>query len=108
MSRESADGGLAADKEVESSEVRVCSVCGTKFPATDDSAFCPVCVLREVLKPDDANIGPSLAASISQSELRFEHYQVLKNEDGTAIELGRGAMGVTYKALDVNCNVKWQ
>jgi TolB-like protein len=36
------------------------------------------------------------------SELRFEHYTVLQNPDGTPMELGRGAMGVTYKALDVN------
>src|SRR5438132_3819232 len=27
---------------------------------------------------------------------------VLKNEDGTPIELGHGAMGVTYKAFDVH------
>jgi serine/threonine protein kinase len=31
-----------------------------------------------------------------------ENYEVLKHEDGTPIELGRGAMGVTYKALDVD------
>ena len=33
---------------------------------------------------------------------RFEHYELLKGEDGKPVELGRGAMGVTYKAFDVD------
>ena len=32
----------------------------------------------------------------------FENYEVVKGEDGTPVELGRGAMGVTYKAFDVD------
>jgi serine/threonine protein kinase len=32
----------------------------------------------------------------------FQHYQVLRREDGSLWELGRGAMGVTYKAVDTN------
>ncbi len=37
----------------------------------------------------------------------FEHYQLLKNPDGSFTELGRGAMGITYKAFDTSlrCNV---
>ena len=32
----------------------------------------------------------------------FQHYQVLHRANGTVWELGRGAMGVTFKALDTN------
>ena len=40
--------------------------------------------------------------TLPESELRFEHYRVLQNPDGTPLELGHGAMGVTYKAFDVH------
>jgi hypothetical protein len=72
----------------------VCQVCGTAL--NGGSEACPVCALRGALGPETTSV---LDFS---SELRFEHYQVLKNKDGTPVELGRGAMGITYKALDVH------
>jgi serine/threonine protein kinase/Tfp pilus assembly protein PilF len=73
---------------------RACSVCDTVVP--DDSPYCPVCALRGVL---ESKID---SGSDTFFELRFEHYQVLRDEDGKPWELGHGGMGVTYKAVDTH------
>jgi hypothetical protein len=79
---------------VNTNSKRVCEFCGTVL--NEQSPSCPVCALRGAISPATESL-----ADIS-SELRFEHFTVLKNSEGRPLELGRGAMGVTYKAVDVN------
>jgi TolB-like protein len=40
------------------------------------------------------------AGAAGTPDLKFAHYRVLRRADGSIWELGRGAMGVTYKAYD--------
>src|ERR1700722_9267365 len=75
---------------------RVCRTCGTSLSTT---AFCPVCALRNAL---DFTESESIVDPAADSQNRFEHYEIILQEDQKLFELGRGAMGVTYKAIDTN------
>jgi hypothetical protein len=83
---------------------RICPSCGNEFFGAME--FCPVCMLRKAVA-DGAQSGQSSFVEAAkptpaQALQRFEHYELVTGEDGKPVELGRGAMGVTYKAFDVD------
>jgi len=71
------------------SGVVVCSVCGQPLNAKGD---CPACLLRTGLEETLVETKPSA--------LVFGDFEVEQGADGSYWELGHGAMGVTYLAVD--------
>src|ERR1700755_242934 len=85
---------------------RTCPSCGNELSGAME--FCPVCMLREGLAGGVESAGSSASEDATkpttpeQTVRRFEHYELVTGEDGKPVELGRGAMGVTYKAFDID------
>ena len=73
------------------SGVTVCSICGEPLNA---KGACVACLLRTGLEQ------LSTFDTKSSAPLIFGDFEVARREDGSFWELGRGAFGVTYLAVD--------
>src|SRR2546421_7447206 len=67
-----------------------CSVCGEPLGA---KRVCFACLLRAGLDDAEQPVPPEAAAL-------FDDFEIARREDGSLWELGRGAMGVTYRATE--------
>src|ERR1700757_3053259 len=86
--------------------ISTCPTCGGVLEETAGGGLgCMVCLLRvgiggeEELSQDSTN-------EALESDGHFGVYEIDRREDGTLYELGRGAMGVTYRATDTTLNRK--
>ena len=72
-----------------------CAQCGSSLSSSEGTEeFCLTCLLHSALGGEDLDTAPSPHC--------FDQYELVDGSDGQPVELGRGAMGVTYKAFDTN------
>src|SRR4029453_15942435 len=80
-----------------SKSVHVCKTCGTPKEATSSSDLgCTACLLDFVLDPEVTERDSAFETAPDQ----LGAYTIARHIDGSAWELGHGAMGVTYRAID--------
>jgi serine/threonine protein kinase/Tfp pilus assembly protein PilF len=76
---------------------RVCETCGSPIETTSSGDLgCMVCLLDAALDQDAEESEVAFASAQDQ----FAAYTIQRHVDGSAWELGHGAMGVTYRAID--------
>jgi serine/threonine protein kinase/Flp pilus assembly protein TadD len=89
-----------------SPEVPTCPNCGGLLEKTPSGGLgCMSCLLRAGIGSEEETVHDSTPDAL-EGGLRFGVYEVDCHEDGSLYELGRGAMGVTYRATDTSLQRK--
>jgi hypothetical protein len=87
-------------------EISTCSTCGGVLEEAPGGGFgCMSCLLRAGIANEEETVQDS-TQHVVEGGTRFGVYEIDCHADGSLCELGRGAMGVTYRATDTSLQRK--
>jgi serine/threonine protein kinase len=87
-------------------EISTCPACGQRLEETFGGGLvCMACWLRAGVSDEDEMLQDSTPNAFEGYD-HFGVYKIDRREDGTLCELGRGAMGITYRATDTTLQRK--
>ncbi len=90
------NGGVA----VSSTTPAICSQCQQPLTNIGSEGECLRCLFGFAFSGDEQTNPIGEISARTTRTLRYEHFEIAVDGDGHAIELGAGAMAVTYRAVD--------
>src|SRR5215469_7487298 len=94
-------------RTAETAEPRVmgtCATCGRPLTQHGSRAECLRCLFNWGFVAEDEQSAHRLESRLSPGRLRYAHFEVEVGADGFPVELGAGAMAITYRARDTVLN----
>ena len=87
-------------------DVSTCPNCGGVLEETPGGGLgCMSCLLRAGVGSEE-EVAQDSNQNVFEGSVRFGVYEIDCHPDGSLYELGRGAMGVTYRATDTSLQRK--